>query len=75
MATMFWRDAVPTSRAWSDHECINWDAFHKWARSRSLNMTDPSILVSCFKKSDAKFRATSCNGVLIRNFIESNRPI
>ncbi|KAB8297741.1 hypothetical protein EYC80_001543 [Monilinia laxa] len=44
MATMFWRDAVPTSRAWSDHECINWNAFDTWARSRSLNMTDPSIL-------------------------------
>ncbi|KAM3085717.1 hypothetical protein ACMFMG_002782 [Clarireedia jacksonii] len=44
MATMFWRDAVPTSRAWSDHECVNWESFDKWARSRSLNMTDPSIL-------------------------------
>ncbi|QSZ30679.1 hypothetical protein DSL72_000237 [Monilinia vaccinii-corymbosi] len=44
MATMFWRDAVPTSRAWSDHECVNWELFDTWARSRTLNLTDPGIL-------------------------------
>ncbi|CAG8961902.1 hypothetical protein HYFRA_00013702 [Hymenoscyphus fraxineus] len=39
VATMFWRDALPTSRAHSDHECVNWDSLDSWARSRSVLVT------------------------------------
>jgi len=44
MTTMFWRDGLPTSRAYSDHECANWEALDTWARSRMLDMRDPEIL-------------------------------
>lgn len=46
LATSFWRDALPTSRAYSDHECVNWEALDGWARSRMLDMNDPEIFVS-----------------------------
>lgn len=48
LATYFWRDALPTSRAYSDHECVNWEALDGWSRSRMLVMDNPNILVSFF---------------------------
>lgn len=46
LATFFWRDAMPTSRAYSDHECVIWEELDAWARSRMLIMEDLKVLVS-----------------------------
>ena len=45
VTTMFWRDGLPTSRAYSDHECVDWNVFDDWARSRMMDMSNPEILV------------------------------
>lgn len=43
LGTFFWRDGVPTSRVYTDHECIDWQALDVWARKRMVKMTDYSI--------------------------------
>lgn len=44
LATFFWRDGVPTSRVYADHECVDWNVFDKWARSRMLVLKDMNDL-------------------------------
>ncbi len=44
LTTMFWRDGLPTSRSYSDHECVNWDALENWVRSRMVGLQNPTIL-------------------------------
>jgi hypothetical protein len=43
LGTFFWRDGVPTSRVYTDNECIDWQALDVWARKRMVKMTDYSI--------------------------------
>lgn len=50
LGTFFWRDGIPTSRVYTDNECVDWYALDYWARKRMVNMTDYSI----FSKDDAK---------------------
>ncbi|KAI1465031.1 uncharacterized protein F4812DRAFT_439306 [Daldinia caldariorum] len=42
LGTFFWRDGVPTSRVYTDNECVDWYALDHWARQRMVNMTDYS---------------------------------
>lgn len=44
LATFFWRDELPYSRVYSDHECVDWEALDRWARSRMVDMSDYSAL-------------------------------
>jgi Mycotoxin biosynthesis protein UstYa len=46
ITTYFWRDRLPTSRSYSDHECVNWELLDNWARSRMISMDNLDILVS-----------------------------
>ena len=48
---MFWRDGLPTSRVDSIHECVDWDRLDSYARSRMVDMSDPSILVCNLTRS------------------------
>ena len=45
LATMFWRDGLPTSRVYSEHECVNWEALDTWARDKMVDMHNPEVLV------------------------------
>ncbi|KAI1198161.1 hypothetical protein F5X97DRAFT_323731 [Nemania serpens] len=42
LGTFFWRDGIPTSRVYTDNECVDWNALDHWARKRSVNMSDYS---------------------------------
>ncbi|KAI8950686.1 hypothetical protein F4801DRAFT_548030 [Xylaria longipes] len=42
LGTFFWRDGVPTSRVYTDNECVDWDALDHWARQRRVDMSDYS---------------------------------
>ncbi|MCJ1358217.1 MAG: hypothetical protein MMC33_008216 [Icmadophila ericetorum] len=44
LATMFWRDGLPTSRVYSEHECVNWEALDSWAREKMVDMHNPDVL-------------------------------
>ncbi|KAI1409257.1 hypothetical protein F5Y13DRAFT_182154 [Hypoxylon sp. FL1857] len=44
LGTFFWRDGVPTSRVYTDNECVNWYALDHWARQRKVDMDDYSQL-------------------------------
>lgn len=39
LTTMFWRDGLPTSRSYDDHECVDWTVMDDWARSRVVDLT------------------------------------
>ncbi|ETS75000.1 hypothetical protein PFICI_13484 [Pestalotiopsis fici W106-1] len=45
LGTFFWRDGYPTSRVYTDNECIDWHALDTWARRRMVDMNDRSIFV------------------------------
>lgn len=45
IATFQWAAGKPFSHVYSDHECVNWDLLDTWARSRTVDMSDYSILV------------------------------
>ncbi|KAI0415965.1 hypothetical protein F5X98DRAFT_206520 [Xylaria grammica] len=42
LGTFFWRGGVPTSRVYTDNECVDWNALDHWARERSVDMADYS---------------------------------
>ncbi|KAI0867571.1 hypothetical protein GGS24DRAFT_515174 [Hypoxylon argillaceum] len=42
LGTFFWRDGVPTSRVYTDNECVDWNALDNWARQRKVDMSDYS---------------------------------
>ncbi|KAK8119644.1 uncharacterized protein PG998_004270 [Apiospora kogelbergensis] len=42
LGTFFWRDGVPTSRVYTDNECVDWHKLDHWARQRKVNMADYS---------------------------------
>jgi hypothetical protein len=44
LATFRWKDGLPYSRVYSDHECVDWEALDDWARGRMVDMSDYSIL-------------------------------
>ncbi|CAI6312384.1 unnamed protein product [Periconia digitata] len=46
MGTFYWResDGYPTSRVYTDNECVDWTAFDTWSRKRMVDMSDRSIL-------------------------------
>ncbi|KAL4768173.1 hypothetical protein BDW60DRAFT_132426 [Aspergillus nidulans var. acristatus] len=44
LATFRWKDGLPYSRVYSDHECVDWEALDGWARGRMVDMSDYSIL-------------------------------
>ncbi|KAJ5245945.1 hypothetical protein N7468_000928 [Penicillium chermesinum] len=39
LTTFFWKNEIPYSRVYSDHECVNWEALDTWARSRMVDMS------------------------------------
>lgn len=46
LGTFFWRkDGMPTSRVYTDNECVDWQMLDHWARQRMVDMTDYSVLV------------------------------
>lgn len=43
LGTLFWReDGMPTSRVYTDNECVDWKALDHWARQRMVDMSDYS---------------------------------
>ncbi|KAL8765967.1 MAG: hypothetical protein Q9209_007114 [Squamulea sp. 1 TL-2023] len=40
LGTFMWKDGLPYSRVYSDHECVDWDRLDKWARGRMVDMSD-----------------------------------
>jgi len=44
LGTFEWAQGKPFSRVYSDHECVDWPRFDRWARSRMMDMTDLSVL-------------------------------
>jgi hypothetical protein len=46
LGTFYWRDTdgYPTSRVYTDNECVDWQALDTWARKRMVDMSDYSIL-------------------------------
>ncbi|KAJ4305492.1 hypothetical protein N0V90_001023 [Kalmusia sp. IMI 367209] len=46
LGTFYWRDTdgYPTSRVYTDNECVDWTALDTWARKRMVDMSDRSIL-------------------------------
>lgn len=42
LGTFFWRDGVPTSRVYTDNECVDWYALDHWARQRKVDAADYS---------------------------------
>ncbi|KAL4994490.1 hypothetical protein BDV10DRAFT_151154 [Aspergillus recurvatus] len=44
LSTFRWKDGLPHSRVYSDHECVNWAVLDGWARGRMVDMSDYSIL-------------------------------
>ena len=46
LATFRWKDGLPYSRVYSDHECVNWELLDKWARERMVDMSDYSVFVA-----------------------------
>jgi hypothetical protein len=42
MSTFFWKEGIPASRVYSDHECVNFDTLDTWARGRMVDMSDLS---------------------------------
>lgn len=49
LATFQWAEGKPFSRVWSDHECVDWEHFDTWARTRMLDMDDYSILATTMR--------------------------
>jgi hypothetical protein len=45
MSTFFWKEGMPASRVYDDHECVNFDTLDSWARERMVDMSDLSLFV------------------------------
>ncbi len=45
LASMFWRDGLPTSRVYSEHECVDWEALDVWARANTVDARNLTALV------------------------------
>ena len=44
IATFIYEEGFPKSRVNSEHECVNWDAFMAWAKSRKVDMSETGVL-------------------------------
>jgi hypothetical protein len=45
MSTFFWKEGIPASRVYDDHECVNFDTLDSWARERMVDMRDLALFV------------------------------
>ncbi|KAK0621567.1 hypothetical protein B0T17DRAFT_534429 [Bombardia bombarda] len=48
LGTFFWRDGAPTSRVYTDNECVDFQQLDHWARQRMVDTSDYSL----FAKDD-----------------------
>ena len=44
LSTFRWAGGYPFASAYSDHKYVNWEKLDSWARKRTLDMNDPSII-------------------------------